>query len=176
LTLRWCTPSRMCPDGYYRPNWTVTRDQMTVYIARALAGGDSRVPDGPAEPTFPDVLPDYWSYKYTEYAARWGIVFGYSDRTYRPTLAVDRGQMAVFVARSVARPTGEAGLEGYEPPESPTFTDVPTGFWAYKWIEYVAGRNIVTGYSDGTYRPDSACTRDQMSVYMKRAFELPIEQ
>jgi len=24
------------PDGYYRPTWSVTRDQMAVYIARAL--------------------------------------------------------------------------------------------------------------------------------------------
>ncbi|NIR00109.1 MAG: hypothetical protein GTN78_07880, partial [Gemmatimonadales bacterium] len=42
-------------DGCYQPHWPVTRDQMAVYISRALAGGDENVPAGPAAASFPDV-------------------------------------------------------------------------------------------------------------------------
>jgi len=33
---------------------------------------------------------------------------------------------------------------------------------------------VVNGYDDGNYHPEIAVTRDQMAVYVARAFELPI--
>ncbi len=56
-------------DGSYRPDNPVTRDQMAVYLARAIAGGDANVPNGPGTPTFADVSIDFWAYKYVEYIA-----------------------------------------------------------------------------------------------------------
>jgi len=48
---------------------------------------------------------------------------------------------------------------------------VPADFWACK---YSAQDSVAAsqGYDDGTYRPDSEVTRDQMAVYVARAFEL----
>jgi hypothetical protein len=161
------------PDGTYHPEHAVTRDQMAVYISRALAGGDA-VPGGPAEPTFLDVPPGHWAYDYIEYAADADIVTGYQDGTYQPGLALDRAQMAVFVARSIVDPTGEDGLAEYAPPAVATFPDVQPDFWAYAHVEYIADptRAIAQGYSDGRYHPEYICTRDQMAVYMARAFKL----
>ena len=45
-------------------------------------------------------------------------------------------------------------------------------FWAYKHIEYCVENGVVQGYDDGLYRPDRDVTRDQMAVYIVRAFEL----
>ena len=42
------------PEGY-RPADTVTRDQMAVFIARALVGGEGALPDGPSTASFSDV-------------------------------------------------------------------------------------------------------------------------
>jgi len=160
------------PDGYYRPEWPVSRAQMAGFIARALAGGDGNVPPGPETPHFPDVGTDYWAYKYIEYAYANNIVNGYPNGEYWPELAVDRGQMAAFIARAIVTPTGEAGLAGYAPPETPSFPDVPTDFWTYKHIEYIKSQGIVGGYPDGRYHPGELCTRDQMAVFVARAFEL----
>ena len=157
-------------NNTYRPHLAVDRAQMSVYIARALAAGDANVPTGPATATFPDVPGEHWAFKYVEYAVANGVVQGYPEGNYRPGLIVDRAQMAVFVARSIASPTGEAGLIGYVPPAQPSFSDVATGHWAYKYIEYCKERGVVEGYGDGTYRPSETCTRDQMSVYVARAF------
>ncbi len=157
-------------DGTYRPNLVVTRDQMAVYISRALAGGDANVPTAPATASFPDVPTNQWAFKYIEYAKAQGIVQGYWDG-YHPERSVDRAQMAVYVSRAICSPTGEAGLAGYTPPATPTFPDVPTDFWAYKHIEYAHARSVVYGYWDG-YRPDTLVTRDQMAVYVARAFDL----
>ena len=162
------------PGGTYQPSNPVTRDQMAVYISRALAKGDDKVPAGPGTATFSDVPTDYWAFKYAEYAKAQNVVTGYSDGTYKPTDQVDRGQMAVFIARSIATPTGEAGMVGYTPPGTASFTDVPTSFWAYKYIEFIKSKSVTGGYPDGLYHAEYVCTRDQMAVYVARAFKLPL--
>lgn len=156
------------PDGTYQPLLTVTRDQMAVYIARALAGGDANVPAFADTPTFPDVGAEHWALRYVEYAVDAGVVAGYGDGNYYPGLPVDRGQMAVFVARALAG--GEAGVP--TPSGGPTFPDVPADFWAYRHVEYCAANGVVNGYGDGNYYPANPVTRDQMAVYVKRAFGL----
>jgi len=158
------------PDGTYHPTAPVTRDQMAVFISRALAGGDANVPPGPATATFPDVPTDHWAFKYVEYAVNNGVTGGYPDGAYQPTVTVTRDQMAVFVARALAGgdslvPTG---------PATATFPDVPTTHWAFKYVEYIKSQSVTGGYPDGTYRPTLGVTRDQMAVYVQRAFDLPM--
>ncbi|MFB3880144.1 MAG: S-layer homology domain-containing protein [Armatimonadota bacterium] len=161
------------PDGMYRPNLPVTRDQMAVYISRGVAGGDANVPAGPAEATFDDVPTDHWAYDCVEYAVSQGIVVGYGDNTYQPDWEVTRAQMAVFIARAIADPLGEEGLAGYTPPLIATFPDVPPDYWSYKHVEFLVSEGVVLGYVDGFYRPGQVMTRDQMAVYIARAFTLP---
>jgi hypothetical protein len=55
----------------------------------------------------------------------------------------------------------------------PEFPDTPLDFWALDAIERCFHSLIVTGYPDGTYRPSEVVTRDQMAVYVTRAFGLP---
>jgi len=169
------------PDGTYRPQVQITRDQIAVYLARALAGGEGNVPEGPAEPTFGDVPTTYWAYDHIEYVASLGVVLGYPGSPghpgpmFRPKALVNRAQMAVFLARSLVSPPGEEGLKDYVPPETPTFPDVtPTNSWSwcYKHVEYIASRGVTSGYLDGLYHPADNCTRDQMAVYLARTFGL----
>lgn len=161
------------PDGNYQPSLPVDRGQMAVFIARAMAGGDAGVPEGPPDPTFTDVPVGYWAYRYIEYAADRDIVRGYGDGTYHPEFGVNRGQMAVFMARGIAG--GDAGVP--EPTGDPTFSDVTPATaweWCHKYVEYIAARGITRGYSDGLYHPEYTCSRDQMAVFLTRAFELPM--
>jgi len=159
------------PEGVYQPTWPVTRDQMAVYISRALAGGDANVPDGPTEATFDDVPTNYWAYKYVEYAVANKVVEGYDPVTYAPEVDVSRDQMAVFVARALVVPLGDGGVP--EGPLNATFQDVPTDHWAYKQVEYCVARGIVQGYDGIHYEPTWTVSRDQMAVYVARAFGLP---
>ncbi len=168
-------------DGYYHGDWPVTRDQMSVFVSRALADGDENVPDFTGTPTFPDVPEGFWALDYVEYAVSQNVVGGYDDGTYHPEYEVTRDQMAVYVARSLVAPAGEAALAGYVPADPRNFPDVPnTGygddgaepFWAYKHVEYCVENGVVQGYDDGYYHPEYVVTRDQMAVYIARAFGL----
>jgi Tol biopolymer transport system component len=159
-------------DGTYHPEYPVTRDQMAVYISRAVAGGDSSVPAFTATPTFPDVAAGNWALKYVEYAVDEGVVTGYEDGNYHPEYQVNRAQMAVYVARSLVAPSGEAGLADYVPSNPRNFPDVPSNYRAYKHIEYCVEHGVVNGYGDGLYHPEIIVTRDQMAVYVAEAFGL----
>jgi subtilisin family serine protease len=159
------------PDGSYQPTTIVTRDQMAVFIARGVAGGDSTVPPFTGTPSFPDVPADYWAFRYVEYCKAHGIVDGLPDGTYGPTLQVDRGAMAVFVARAIAG--GDANVP--PGPSRPTFPDVTQSnswAWADKYVEYTDAQGVAHGYADGLYHPEILCGRDQMAVFVTRAFHL----
>jgi len=161
-------------DGLYHPELAVTRDQMAVYIARALAGGDEHVPEWTGDPSFTDVAEDQWAFDHIEYAVDQDVVKGYPEGDYKPDLEVTRDQMAVYIARAIAAPTGPASLDEYTPPDTPTFADVPEGSWGRECIEYCVENRIVKGYDDGLYHPADRVTRDQMAVYICRAFALPM--
>ncbi len=158
------------PDGSYHPESEVTRDQMAVYLSRAISGGDHNLPSAPPIASFTDVSSDHWAFRHIEYTKTRGIVTGYQDSSYRPSEVVDRAQMAVFIARAIL---GDNLLP--PPPVQPTFADVaPMGetAWCYGFVEYVASQGIITGYPDGLFHPDDNCTRDQMAVFIARAFNL----
>jgi len=155
-------------DGTYGSSLSVTRDQMGVYISRAMAGGDQNVPDGPSTATFNDVPTDQWAYAYIEYVVSSDVVIGYDDGLYHPADQVDRGQMAAYIARS----RGWVSIDDDMTTASEVFPDVPAGFWSGTAVQACVANDVVHGYDDGYYRPQVTVTRDQMAVYVQRAFEL----
>jgi len=82
---------------------------------------------------------------------------------------VDRGSMAVFVAR--AKGWVQIGEDLNTAPE--LFPDVPAGYWSGTAIKACLDHGVVKGY-DGWYQPTWEVTRDQMAVYVQRAFQLPM--
>ena len=42
--------------------------------------------------------------------------------------------------------------------------------WCYPYVEYIKAEGVTGGYPDGLYHPENLCTRDQMAVYVSRAF------
>ena len=152
------------PDGSFKPDQEATRADVASAVARAKAGGDAAVPQ-PSTTSFGDVPTDYWAYKYVEYCyvtlnkAMDGI------KTFHPDDFSKRDVLAVALARA------DAGSEAAVPagPAAPSFTDVPTDYWAYKHIEYLKSKDIVAGYQDGTFRPDTISQRWTIAVALARA-------
>jgi Tol biopolymer transport system component len=158
------------PDGKYHPGWPVKRDQMAAYLARAMAGGDEEVPDTGSPPTFADVPPSNWAYRYVEYLASCGLFLEAESprRLYSPDGLVDRASLALHLALALA----EDGASIPPGPAIPSFPDVPRGHWAYRYVEYAAARGVIQGYEDGCYHPQAVVTRDQMAVFVQRLLAL----
>lgn len=57
------------------------------------------------------------------------------------------------------------------PAAAARFSDVQQGYWAQRCIEDLARRGFVSGYSDGSFRPDAQVTRAEFAVMVERAFQ-----
>jgi len=93
----------------------------------------------PAGP-FADVPWWHWARDPVKSAVAARIVAGYPDGGYHPGDLVTRDQMAVYIARGLVTPTGDAAIP--DGPAAASFSDVSTSHWAYKWIEYAVARNV----------------------------------
>ncbi len=142
-------------------------DGSVVTHGHVLLNRDETVRDVPADRVsfFSDIPLDYWAIESINACFQAGIVAGYPDGTYAPSLQLDRAEMAVFIARACV------GGDDYvpTPTASPSFPDVPTTHWAYKYIEYAHAAGTVQGYPDGYYHPDDPLNRAQMAVFIARA-------
>ncbi|MGX1981550.1 S-layer family protein [Thermolongibacillus altinsuensis] len=58
----------------------------------------------------------------------------------------------------------------------PSFNDVPHDFWARNSIEFLAERQIISGYNDGSFRPNDTLTRAHAAIFLARALKIaPVE-
>lgn len=57
-------------------------------------------------------------------------------------------------------------------PATASFGDVPTGHWAFQWIEALRASGITSGCAAGVYCPDNNVTRAEMAVFLSRALGL----
>jgi hypothetical protein len=96
-----------------------------------------------------------------------GITSGCSATSYCPDNPTTRGQMAVFLMRSLL------GGDDFPFPATPYFNDVPAGHPFFKWIQKMREWGITTGCSATDYCPDSPNTRGQMAVFIVRSFFAP---
>ena len=149
------------PAGTYGPNIAVDREQMAIFMARAL-----NLPLLPYVGTFADVPSSMVGAQYIEALALAGVVQGFTPTTYGPAGIVTREQMAIFVSR------GMAGGDGNVPsgPAVATFTDVPSSRVSYKYVEYCVANGVVQGYSPTIYGPLVNVTREQMAIFVRRGF------
>lgn len=53
-------------------------------------------------------------------------------------------------------------------PATPSFSDVPSSFWAYEQITWVAEQGIMNGYANGTFAPDNNTTRQALWMVLGR--------
>ena len=56
--------------------------------------------------------------------------------------------------------------------QTAAFSDVPSGYWAKNYIAQLAQRNIVAGFSDGSFRPQQPVTRSQYAAMVGKAFPI----
>ena len=91
-------------------------------------------------------------------------VRGYADGSFRPGNSITRAEMSMILFRLLD------SANKYTP-MSNNFSDVTTGWYAQA-VSYLASRSIVTGYPDGTFRPNAPITRAELTAVMSRFFDL----
>ena len=159
-------------DGTFRPYAEVSRAQFAAFVARAF------VPEGlddppPATATFADVPSSFWGYAEIEAAAAAGLVRGTGDGSrFSPNAPMTRAQMAAMLCRALGLDESVAAAAASPVIGLRVFADVPQDYWASLDISaaYVAG--LVSGGSDGRYRPEETTKRAHAAAVIARALRL----
>lgn len=89
------------------------------------------------------------------------IVEGRSTTKYEPNKPVTRGEFAMFIARGL-------GLSG-DKAAAAAYSDLNTSTALAAYIGAVSKAGIVTGNSDGTFKPNSYITRQEAAAMLNRA-------
>lgn len=139
-----------------------------------LPGGGEACPPEEVEPApFSDraLVPE--AHRGNVDCAAWnGVVTGFTDGTYGPSLQVRRDQMASFIARTLAA----AGVD--LPGPAAPFSDVDAGSPHADNIQRLAAAGIVQGGPGAlpatAYGPDQHVRRDQMASFLVRAGEYAV--
>ena len=92
-------------------------------------------------------------------------ITGFPDGSFRPGQSITRAEVAMILFRLVADDAKDA-------PQTNRFADITTGSWYAQAINYLAGQDILTGYPDGSFRPNTVISRAELTAVMSRFFEL----
>ncbi|AYC28739.1 S-layer homology domain-containing protein [Paenisporosarcina cavernae] len=132
----------------------ITREEVAIMVSKAVG-----LKGGNATTGFPDVPSNLSSSGYIKSAVDAGIIAGYTDGTFKPKEIVNRGQMAIFVARAFHL-TNQKEVK---------FKDVSSNMFAYTAIRQILAANITTGFPDNTFKPNDKLTKGQISAFLARA-------
>jgi hypothetical protein len=115
------------------------------------------------DPSFTDVPINSQFFREIEWMNDNEITTGFPGGVFKPSQAVNRAAMAAFMYRF-----DDYDPEDFEPPATPTFSDVGPSHPFFEEIESLADHNILGGFPDGTFRPGAAVSRQAMSAFMYR--------
>ncbi|HZG73633.1 MAG TPA: S-layer homology domain-containing protein, partial [Chondromyces sp.] len=59
--------------------------------------------------------------------------------------------------------------------EEPLFNDVGLNYWAKEEVSYLIDRGVISGYADGTFKPNVTLNRVQAAIMLQRALNLDTE-
>mgnify|MGYP002594393659 CR=1 FL=1 len=125
------------------------------------ASGETKPCDGgkdcPSAP-FKDVDTGKWYHVSIDYVLTHSMMNGVSGTSFAPNSNLTRGMLVQILFN----------LEGKPQSASASFSDVKADAWYAKAVGWAAANKVVTGYADGTFRPNAAVTREQAAAILYR--------
>lgn len=107
---------------------------------------------------FADIPEDFWCYDEVGYVYRRGLMNGTGPGSFSPDGSTTRSMIVAILYRMEGSPAVAPG----------NFADVPDGLYYAPAVAWASANGIVNGYSDGTFRPGAAITREQLAAFLYR--------
>lgn len=145
------------PDGTVKPAGNITRAETAAILFR-LMDDASRKTYYSTKSGFRDVASGSWYNTYVATLNNAGVITDSSNGYFRPNEAITRAELAAMLAK-FSETTVAANY----------FNDVSAKYWAANAIAICAKLGWITGYPDGTFRPDKNVTRAELMAMINRA-------
>jgi len=142
--------------GLFGPDDHMTRAQAAQMFYNLLL--DQEVS---AAVRFTDVPADAWYARAVETLASLGMVEGVGGGKFAPERTITRAEFTVMAMRFARLP------EGGENP----FSDVTSSDWFYDQVVGAVQYGWITGYTDGTFRPEATITRAEVTAITNRLLD-----
>jgi SpoIID/LytB domain protein len=139
-------------DGTYGTTRQISRAETAAFLYRLAKPKFT----APRTSPFKDMAAGSgWAYAPVSWLASEGISSGYADGTFKPQRHISRGEFAKIVH----------GVLDPKPSTKPakSFPDVKAGAGFHRSITWLASEGIISGYSDGTFRPTRNITRGEVA-------------
>lgn len=114
---------------------------------------------------FTDVPQERWYYDEVYTALEYGIMNGKNDELFSPDEFTSRAQVAQTIYNMAGKP--ETGYQA-------SFSDVKSEEWYASAVTWASQNKIVSGYPDGTFRPNAAISRQDIVVLLYRYSGSPV--
>ena len=137
------------PDGSVQPDGKITREEMMAILYR-IKNKQYDEPFSVKGDVFPDVAESRWSVSDIEYMAKYNVIEGYPDGEFKPSNNLTRAEFAALIRRFTGIKQSDA---------QNIFPDLTDNQWAYEDIMALYGAGMLSGYEDGTIRPENEITR-----------------
>ena len=111
--------------------------------------------------TFSDTA-GHWAQSAIELLASKLIITGTSTTAFSPSQPVTRAEFAALITRSLGLASTGSGT---------AFSDVSTGAWYADAVSTAAAAGLITGYTDGSFKPGSPITRQEMATVLSKAIK-----
>lgn len=121
----------------------------------------TKAPRTPQPVPFLDMGKGDWFYPAVSYVVGRELFKGTGEKTFSPSASMTRAMFVTVLYRLAGQP--------YVDTSSMSFSDVkdPADYY-YRAVAWASRNGIVTGYDDGTFRPNVSITREQMAAIMYR--------
>ena len=148
----------------FESDTTSTMSPNTINIW-APPGGSASVSTGGTWLGFRDVSPDAYYYSAVQWAVNSGVTKGKGNRTFQPNGTCTRADMLTFLWRAAGSP---------EPTGSgKQFTDVPSGSYYAKAVQWASAKGLVKGAGKRQFQPNALVTRGEAVTFLYRAAGSP---
>ena len=139
------------PDKTFGPDKPMTRAEVTMMFARLL----KERPEKGRKYIMPykDIKENQWYAYAVTFMSEKKLVSGYPDGTFKPNKPITRAEFASIASRFDRLATNNADLK---------FSDVRKSHWAYKVIGSAEAKGWISGYPDGTFKPEKNITRAEV--------------
>ncbi|MBD2042555.1 DUF1565 domain-containing protein [Microcoleus sp. FACHB-672] len=105
----------------------------------------------------------HWAQAFIQAMVSKGFISGFPDGTYKPEANITRAQYAALVAKTFNLPAQKPAI---------TFSDIGIDFWGYSAIKKASEMGFISGFPDGTFRPNDNLTRVQAIVSLMSGLQL----
>ncbi len=147
------------PDKTVRPQNGITRAEVATIFFRLLTD-ETRNANSTKSNSYSDVAAGAWYNHAVSTLSAMGIVKGDSDGKFNPNASITRAEFAAIAAR----------FDGNANTSAASFSDI-ANHWAKDEISAAANNGWITGYTDGTFRPNNRITRAEAMALVNRVLK-----